>query len=64
MERERICYYLKSIVAVELLVTLVAEILITNIHPYWMQLLAYTYLPIIDLITIVGWLVCRRLRNQ
>jgi hypothetical protein len=64
LEREQVCHYLKVIVVVELLVTLAAGMLITNLHPYWMQLLAYTYLPVADLITIVVWLVCRRLRDR
>jgi hypothetical protein len=64
MEPKLICYYLKTIVIVELLVTLAALILITNMHPYWMQLLAFPYLPILDLITIAIWLVCRRIRDR
>jgi len=64
MKTERICYYLKIIILVELLVTLIAWTLVTNLHPLWMQLLAFPYLPILDLITIVVWLACRKLQDQ
>ena len=61
---ERICYYLKIIVLVELLMSLVAWTLVTNLDPFWMRLLAFPYLPILDLITIVVWLACRKLRDR
>ncbi len=61
---ERICYYLKIIVSVELLMSLIAWTLVTNLDPLWMRLLAFPYLPILDLITIVVWLACRKLRDR
>jgi hypothetical protein len=64
MQIERICHYLKIIVVVELLTTLMAGRFITNLHPYWMQLLVFPYLSILDLITIVLWLVCRTVRAR
>ncbi|RDE13844.1 MAG: hypothetical protein C4K49_08155 [Candidatus Thorarchaeota archaeon] len=64
MKTTRICYYLKIVVSVELLLTLVAWTQISNLHPLWMQLLAFPYLPILDLITIVVWLACRKLRDR
>ena len=64
MEPKLTCHYLKIIVIVELFMTLVAWTNIGNLSPYWMQLLAFPYLPILDLITIAIWLVCRRIRDQ
>ena len=61
MEREKLCYYLKWVIVIELCLTLVAWAVIINLDPLWMQLLAYTYLPILDLVTIVLWLGCRHL---
>jgi hypothetical protein len=64
MKPKLTCHYLKIIILIELFMTLIAWAFITNLHPYWMQLLAFPYLPILDLITIAIWLVCRRIRGR
>jgi hypothetical protein len=64
LEREHICQYLKIIIIVELVVTFVAWAVITNMHPFWMRLLAFPYLPIVDLITIGVWVGCKKLGHK
>jgi len=61
---ENVSVYLKIIIIVELVVTYVARAVIGNLHPLWMRLLAFPYLPIVDLITIAVWVGCKKLGRQ
>ena len=58
------CYYLKWVIVVELCLTLIAGTVITNMDPLWMRLLAFPYLPIVDLVTIALWFGCRDLGHR
>lgn len=57
------CYYLRIRIVVEMIVTLWFWVTVTNMHPYWLRLLSLPYLPLIDVVTIVLWvLICGRKR--
>jgi len=64
MDLERISRYLKIIVIIELLVSFVVWLTVTNLDPHWLQYLSFAYLPSLDLITIAIWLVCRGFRDR
>jgi hypothetical protein len=55
--KKTLCYYFGWLVLTELLVTLEFGILVTNMHPYWLQLLSFPLLPLADLVSIVIWCI-------
>ncbi len=57
--KRSLCYYFGILVAAELLVTLLFWTIVTNMHPYWLQILSFPVMPLGDLVSIVIWcIVC------
>ncbi|MBY8999098.1 MAG: hypothetical protein KGD60_15360 [Candidatus Thorarchaeota archaeon] len=60
MDRTTACSLLKGVIIVEGVLFLLGGILITNMHPYWMQVSVFG-IGFMLLLTVIVWLIiCKR----